>query len=271
MRALALLAPALALTLAQPARAANPVVRFATDVGSFDVEMCETVSAVCEHAAPFTVANFLGYVDDGAYAQSVVHRSVAGFVIQGGSFRLQNGPLITAISTGATVDNEFDGFPNRRGTLSVPLLGDPNATTACDTQEDSGTSGWFINLADNSASLDCGLFTVFAVVLGDGMLVVDALAALPRLQFFDPITQTAPQFLFPLFDPVSLITAFTTVPVTQELFDLATSQTQPTLAQVAEGLIVATDVTRVPEPATGAAGAAAALALAALARRRTAP
>lgn len=259
---------ALAVTLVALAPLAafadNPVVRFTTAVGRFHVEVCEAVSARCEHAAPDTAANFLAYVDGGAYDASIVHRSVPDFVIQGGSFRLESGPIVRAVETADAVDNEFDGFPNRRGTLSVPLVGDLGSTSPCDTQEDSGTSGWFVNLKDNSGTLDCGLFTVFAVVRGDGMEVVKDLVARPRLQFSDGIS--APQFLWPLFDPVQLITAFTTVPVSQELYDLATTPSAPlpTLQEVADGLTVV-NVTRAPEPAAG--GAAAALALAALARR----
>jgi cyclophilin family peptidyl-prolyl cis-trans isomerase len=268
MRPLAVLALLPLLALPAPAGAANPLVRFTTSLGIFDVEVCEAVSTVCEHAAPGTAANFLGYVDRGDYADSIVHRSVPTFVIQGGGFQVGAGPAVTAIGDGTTtVDNEFSGFPNRRGTLSVPLLGD--GPTPCDTVEDSGSSGWFVNLKDNSATLDCGLFTVFAVVVGDGMQVVDAIGALPRLEFYDPNTGTAPQFLLPLFQPQSLITAFTTVPFPQAFWERATNPglPPPTLQEVADAFVV-TDVTRVPEPGAALAGAGAGLALAAVARRR---
>ena len=42
-----------------------------------------------------TVANFINYVNQGAYVNSIIHRSVPGFVIQGGGYQLQNGNVIT--------------------------------------------------------------------------------------------------------------------------------------------------------------------------------
>ena len=260
----------LAVPVAPAARAENPVVRFTTTLGAFDVELCDEASVLCFGAAPGTVANFLGYVDRNAYADSIIHRSVPGFVIQGGSFNLVEGPLVTSLVTDPAVLNEFNQ-PNRRGTLSVPLLGD--GPTPCHTQEDSGTSGWFVNLVNNAPSLDCGLFTVFGVVMGDGMAGVGAIAGLPLLEYFDAgPPPTAPQFLLPLFEPQNLITAFSTVPVTQEFFDLATAEEGPllTLDDVANGFILA-NIARVPEPGAGAAGLVAALSLAALARRRARP
>jgi cyclophilin family peptidyl-prolyl cis-trans isomerase len=266
---------ALLMLAAAPAHAANPVVRFSTTLGDFDVELCEATSALCERAAPDTVANFLAYVDDGDYADSIVHRSISGFVIQGGSFRVSPGPLVTAVPTDAPVQNEFSGFPNRRGTLAVPLQpGSGPAGNPCNTAPDSGTSGWFVNLDDNSATIDCGLLTVFGVVIGgeDGMSVPDEIALLQKLRFFFPQTSQTYPFLLPLFDPDHLVSAFTDVPfpdpfVEQFLAYLNEEGPEPSLTDVTEAF-VRVDVARVPE--AGAAGSAgvAALALAALRRRR---
>jgi len=56
---------------------ANSVVRFSSNVGEIDMELFDTQT-------PLTVANFLSYVNAGRYNQSFIHRSVPGFVIQGG-------------------------------------------------------------------------------------------------------------------------------------------------------------------------------------------
>lgn len=120
--------------------------------------------------APKTVENFLQYIDAARYANTIVHRSVPSFVIQGGGYfsRLP----IEHIATFPAVVNEYK-VSNTRGTLAMAKLGgNPN----------SATSEWFINLADNSANLNSqnGGFTVFARVIGTGMTVADAIAALPR-------------------------------------------------------------------------------------------
>jgi peptidyl-prolyl cis-trans isomerase A (cyclophilin A) len=138
------------------------VVRMETSLGNIEVELFDTV-------APLTVANFMNYVNDGDFTNSFVHRSVPGFIIQGGGFTFENG-VIGTVPTDSPVVNEFNRS-NLRGTIAMAKLsGDP----------DSATSGWFFNLADNSANLDTqnGGFTVFGKVIGSGMDVVDAIAAL---------------------------------------------------------------------------------------------
>jgi cyclophilin family peptidyl-prolyl cis-trans isomerase len=123
--------------------------------------------------APRTVANFLSYVDDGSYRNVLVHRSArnrAGdpFVIQTGGFKANY--TVDVINTRPPVVNEF-GASNLRGTVAMARVGGLT---------NSATSQWFVNMADNSGldSVDGG-FTVFARVRGDGMSVVDQIAALP--------------------------------------------------------------------------------------------
>jgi len=150
----------LANTFDDPAVAGTPV-RFNTVLGSFNVELYDT-------AAPQTVANFLNYVRGGDYWSHLVHRVVPGFVVQGGGYWY---PEWSAIPADPPVANE-PGLSNVRGTLAMAKLpGDPN----------SATSQWFVNLADNSDPLDTdnGGYTVFGHVLGNGMAVVDAIAAVP--------------------------------------------------------------------------------------------
>jgi len=119
--------------------------------------------------APQTVANFLNYVNDGDYANSFIHRSVPGFIVQGGGFTFEN-DAAGNVPTDEPVVNEFN-ISNVRGTIAMAKLGgDPN----------SATSQWFINLSDNSTNLDNqnGGFTVFGQIVGSGMEVVDAIASL---------------------------------------------------------------------------------------------
>jgi cyclophilin family peptidyl-prolyl cis-trans isomerase len=142
-------------------------VRMHTTLGDIDIQLMDD-------GAPATVANFLNYVKSGAYANSFIHRSVPGFIIQGGGYRWNSASSsIDSISTNAPVVNEFSASrSNLRGTIAMAKLGgDPN----------SASSQWFFNLADNSSNLDNqnGGFTVFGEVTGNGMQVVDAIAALP--------------------------------------------------------------------------------------------
>ena len=150
----------------KPAQAT--VVEFQTVMGNFEVNLYD-------NATPATVANFLEYVNNAAYSDAIFHRSVAGFVIQGGGFAYDPADTIVAIPSNPPVTNEPE-FANVRGTIAMAKIGgDPN----------SATNQWFFNLSDNTANLDGqnGGFTAFGEVVGDGMDVVDAIAALPTFPF----------------------------------------------------------------------------------------
>jgi len=138
------------------------VVQLDFDQGTINIEMLDA-------AAPLNVANFLSYVDDDSYNNTIIHRSIEGFVIQGGSFTATL-PLVPVLTRDPVV-NEFS-LSNLRGTLSMAKLAD---------QPDSATSGFFISMADNSAILDPqnGGFTVFARVIGAGMDVADVIEDIP--------------------------------------------------------------------------------------------
>lgn len=140
----------------------GPIMRVSTTSGDFNMELLDEV-------APATVQNFLNYRNAGAYMNTLVHRSVPGFIVQTGGFTATLPPQ--TLTTSAPVINEYN-LSNTRGTVAMAKLGgDPN----------SATNQWFVNLADNGSNLDSqnGGFTVFARVLGSGMSVVDTIAAVP--------------------------------------------------------------------------------------------
>tara|TARA_R110002153_G_scaffold3042_13_gene14555 strand:- start:14906 stop:15772 length:867 start_codon:yes stop_codon:yes gene_type:complete len=153
----------------------STIVEIRTSLGTIEVNLFDNTT-------PKTVANFLTYVDSGAYANNVVHRSVSNFVVQGGGFQY-TGPVslsasnqftLDVVETGQSVVNE-PKLSNVRGTIAMAKTSNPN----------SATSQWFINLSNNANSLDvatnAGGFTVFGQVIGNGMDVVDAIAALQVL------------------------------------------------------------------------------------------
>jgi len=169
-----------------PRKSDATVVEFQTVMGNFEVNLYD-------NATPATVTNFLNYVQNGAYTDSIFHRSVPGFVIQGGGISYDAVTPLVAISENAPVANE-PAFANVRGTIAMAKLGE---------QPDSATSQFFINLDNNSADLDGqnGGFSVFGEVVGSGMDVVDAIAALPRYNFGSP-TDNLPLRDYVLNDPL---------------------------------------------------------------------
>ena len=165
-------------------------IRMTTVLGTFDI-------ALFGQQKPITVANFLKYVDEGRYfkvdpfngqlASSFIHRKIPNFVVQGGGFlgtvtsSTNNAVTPTSVLTFPPIQNE-PGISNKRGTIAMAQIG---------SDENSATSQWFINFADNGgppANLDIefqggGPYTVFGRVVGAGMTVVDAIAAVPHYNF----------------------------------------------------------------------------------------
>jgi peptidyl-prolyl cis-trans isomerase A (cyclophilin A) len=175
---------------------AGPTVRLDYGaLGTIDLQLLE-------RQAPLSVANFLGYVNAGTYDHTVMHRSEPGFVVQGGGYT-PTGVDISPPGT-PTVPNEFSPQrSNVRGTVAYAKAnGLPN----------SATSEFFFNLSDDNAGLDAsnGGFTVFARVLGSGMTVADAIAALNRVNASPisfafnhmPVTRITDPTLTPV-DPVT--------------------------------------------------------------------
>ncbi len=167
IRCVCLLALALMLPGLLPGAVLATTVRMHTTLGDIDVQLMDT-------SAPATVANFLNYVSAGAYSNTFIHRGIPGFIVQGGGFRWDDATtIVSGIPANLPVINEYSAArSNLRGTIAMAKLGsDPN----------SATNQWFFNLADNAANLDSqnGGFTVFGQLSGNGMQVVDAIAALP--------------------------------------------------------------------------------------------
>ncbi len=144
---------------------AESAVRVSTTLGNMDFVLFNS-------STPATVANFLSYVTAGKYTDVDFHRSIAGFVIQGGGIKgTGTGNQFATVATNPPVTNE-PGIANERGTVSMAKLGgDPN----------SATSQFFVSLADNRSNLDYqnGGFTVLGRVAGNGMAVADEISALP--------------------------------------------------------------------------------------------
>lgn len=122
--------------------------------------------------APVSVDNFLKYVDAGFYKDTVFHRVIKDFVIQGGGVVRSNGVLTEKPALYPSIKLESNnGLSNLRGTLAMARTSVP----------DSATSQFFINAVDN-ASLNypgadkSGGYAVFGKVTA-GMEVVDAIRA----------------------------------------------------------------------------------------------
>lgn len=115
--------------------------------------------------APATVENFISYVKDGFYDNTIFHRVINGFMIQGGGFTVD----MEQKETKGQIKNEANNkVPNKKGTVAMARTNDPH----------SATCQFFINVADNdflnfSSETGSGWgYCVFGEVV-EGMDVID--------------------------------------------------------------------------------------------------
>ena len=133
------------------------MIKLHTNKGTIEIELNTD-------KAPNTCKNFLTYVENGQYDNTIFHRVIPGFMIQGGGFTadMQQKP------TSSPIENEaVNGLENLTGTLAMARTGDPH----------SATCQFFINVNDNaflnhtSKSQDGWGYCVFAKVT-EGMDIV---------------------------------------------------------------------------------------------------
>lgn len=135
-------------------------VKVDTNMGAFVIELNAK-------AAPKTVENFLAYVKSGFYKNTLFHRVITNFMIQGGGFVMG----MEEKDTRAPIALESrNGLSNVRGTIAMARTNDPN----------SATSQFFINVRDNrfldaNQAQDGNGYAVFGKVVS-GMSTVDAIA-----------------------------------------------------------------------------------------------
>ncbi len=136
----------------------NPVVIMKTSMGTIKIELFQDL-------APVSTKNFLTYVEQKYYDNTVFHRVIKGFMIQGGGFSATD-PIKQKKTNEPIVNESKNGLKNDRGTIAMARTSDPN----------SATSQFFINTVNNSmlnpGSSDPNGYAVFGKVI-EGMDVVD--------------------------------------------------------------------------------------------------
>jgi len=106
------------------------MVKLHTNLGTITLELEA-------EKAPATVENFLAYVNGGFYSNTIFHRVIDGFMVQGGGFE----PGMKQKPTRATIKNEADnGLKNQAYTVAMARTPDPH----------SASSQFFINVSDNA-------------------------------------------------------------------------------------------------------------------------
>lgn len=175
----------------RPAHPIGVVARFETTVGVIEAELMDE--------KPVTTANFIKYANVQGWADSILHRWVPDFIVQGGGFYRNQSGQIVPVQTMPAITNEFNVGPrvsNTYGTIAM-------AKTA--SSPNTATAQWFFNLDDNSENLDNqnGGFTVFGRVIS-GTNVLNKFVPPPPTHgiYIEDLTPGTPN------------TAFETVPVT---------------------------------------------------------
>ncbi|KAA3638788.1 MAG: hypothetical protein DWP95_11870 [Proteobacteria bacterium] len=146
----------------------STIVRFETNIGNIDIELYD-------EQVPITVQNFLNYVNNGDYDGTVIHRSVPGFIIQGGGYRYSGSSVFQTVATDPAIINEAE-ISNTMGTIAMARTNAPN----------SATNQWFINLTDNSGVLDPSNSSAGYAVFGKvtrGFEVVKLIESFLRVNF----------------------------------------------------------------------------------------
>lgn len=138
----------------------NPQVKIETSLGSIKVELNA-------EKAPITVKNFLSYVDDKFYDETVFHRVIKRFMVQGGGMIVKEGKLVEKDTKAPIANESANGLKNERGTLAMARTNDLN----------SATSQFFINVVDNPSLNHGGPYGGYAVFakVTEGMDVVEAI------------------------------------------------------------------------------------------------
>lgn len=176
MKIIRLLLPALLLTLLlAPTAFAKQYAVMATTYGPITIELDD-------EKAPISVENFEAYAKDGFYDNTVFHRVIPDFMIQGGGFdhhgNYPNGLHEKGVHGGMRdpIANEWqNGLKNGRGTVAMARLGG---------QADSATNQFFINLVDNDfldQPRDGAGYAVFGKVIA-GMDVVDRIGTVQTVR-----------------------------------------------------------------------------------------
>ena len=140
----------------------TPQVRVTTSMGNFVIELYPD-------RAPITVAEFLRYVKEGQYTQTLLHRVIPGFLVQGGGFTATDESVKPTHN--AVVNESGNGLQNKRGWVGLARTEVPH----------SGNCQFFVNLADNPELDPLPVrwgYAVFGKVI-DGMDVLDRISTVP--------------------------------------------------------------------------------------------
>ncbi len=142
------------------------MIKFEVKIGEQDE--LKTIAIELDDSTPITRDNFLAYCRDGFYQDTIFHRVIPGFMVQGGGFSAD----MMQKETEETIENEAEfGQSNLRGTLAMARTGEPHSATA----------QFFMNLSDNTfldqaQSQDGWGYCVFGKITDDSLEVIDEIA-----------------------------------------------------------------------------------------------
>ncbi|MEK6827426.1 MAG: peptidylprolyl isomerase [Nanoarchaeota archaeon] len=149
-----------------------------TDTVKLETTAGDIIIELYSDKSPITVANFKKYVQEGFYDNTIFHRIIAGFMVQGGGMDTKGNEKLTHSPIKLESQN---GLSNKKGTVAMARTNVP----------DSATAQFFINVADNNF-LDYGFrddgYAVFGKVIS-GMDVVEKMSKVKTNSNDEPLTQ----------------------------------------------------------------------------------